>query len=43
MPPISVEEENQQIDIAIQPEVHHAYELARMRHSWAQLMAEAVL
>ena len=43
MPPVSVEEENQQMDFAIQPEDQHAYELARMRHSCAHLMAEAVL
>ncbi len=43
MPPMSVEEENQQMDFAIQPEDQHAYELARMRHSCAHLMAESVL
>jgi threonyl-tRNA synthetase len=43
MPPMSVDEENQQMDFAIQPEDQHAYELARMRHSCAHLMAESVL
>jgi len=43
MPPTSVDEENQQMDFAIQPEDQHAYELARMRHSCAHLMAESVL
>jgi threonyl-tRNA synthetase len=43
MPPMSLEEENQQMDFAIQPEDQHAYELARMRHSCAHLMAESVL
>jgi threonyl-tRNA synthetase len=40
---MSVDEENQQMDFAIQPEDQHAYELARMRHSCAHLMAESVL
>jgi threonyl-tRNA synthetase len=42
MPELSVEEENQQMDFAIDPADQQAYELARMRHSTAHLMAEAV-
>ena len=42
MPELSVEEENQQMDIAVDLADQHAYELARMRHSTAHLMAEAV-
>jgi threonyl-tRNA synthetase len=42
MPQLSVEEESQQMDFAVQPEDQAAYELARMRHSSAHLMAEAV-
>jgi threonyl-tRNA synthetase len=42
MPELSVEEENQQMDFAVDPADQHSYELARMRHSTAHLMAEAV-
>jgi threonyl-tRNA synthetase len=42
MPELSVEEENQQMDFAVDPVDQQSYELARMRHSTAHLMAEAV-
>lgn len=42
MPELSVEEENQQMDIAVDLADQQSYELARMRHSTAHLMAEAV-
>lgn len=39
---MSVKEDVQNMDIAVDPEDQAAYELARMRHSTAHLMAEAV-
>src|SRR5262245_39398005 len=42
MPPTPILEEVQEMDIAVEPEDQSAYELARMRHSAAHLMAEAV-
>lgn len=42
MPELSVEEENRQMDIAVDLADQQSYELARMRHSTAHLMAEAV-
>jgi threonyl-tRNA synthetase len=42
MPEIDIAEEVAEMDIAVDPADAHEYELARMRHSCAHLMAEAV-
>lgn len=42
MPELSVAEEAAEMDVAFEPESGAEYELARMRHSCAHLMAEAV-
>ncbi len=42
MPEVSIAEETAEMDIAFAPESGRDYELARMRHSCAHLMAEAV-
>ena len=42
MPEIAIAEEIAEMDIAVEPEDDRAYALARMRHSCAHLMAEAV-
>ncbi len=42
MPEVSITEEAAEMDIAFAPESGRDYELARMRHSCAHLMAEAV-
>ncbi len=42
MPEVSIAEEAAEMDIAFAPESGRDYELARMRHSCAHLMAEAV-
>ena len=42
MPEIPIAEEVAEMDIAVDPADQRAYELARMRHSCAHLMAEAV-
>ena len=43
MPEVDIAEEVAEMDIAVEAGDAHAYELARMRHSCAHLMAEAVL
>ncbi|MGH2531329.1 MAG: threonine--tRNA ligase [Thermomicrobiales bacterium] len=42
MPEVSIAEEVAEMDIAVAPDNAREYELARMRHSCAHLMAEAV-
>src|SRR5215213_1983668 len=42
MPEATLAEEAAEMDVAFKPESGAAYELARMRHSAAHLMAEAV-
>src|SRR5687768_753918 len=42
MPEATLAEEAAEMDVAFKPESSEAYELARMRHSAAHLMAEAV-
>ena len=42
MPEITIAEEVQEMDIAVDTDDQRAYDLARMRHSCAHLMAEAI-